>query len=76
MERKSYKKQLHVEMSSDKPSADALLITDRDRCFAPVGKPGICGVLDNEDSVSWLERNKKPNSLNSCFNLSFCFVIP
>lgn len=31
---------LPEEISKDKPSADALLTTDRDRCLAPVGKPG------------------------------------
>lgn len=40
------------EISNDKPSADALLITERDRCLAPVGKPGTCGVFDADDSVS------------------------
>lgn len=43
------------ETSRDRPSADALFITDRDRCLAPVGKPGTGGVFNGDDSVSWLK---------------------
>lgn len=41
---------LPEDTSKDNPSADALLITERDRCLAPVGKPGTdCIVLEDGD---------------------------
>lgn len=47
------------EMSSERPSADALLITERDRCLAPVGKPvGACGVFDGSVSCLKIELYK------------------
>lgn len=47
------------ETSNDKPSADALLITERERCFAPVGRPGTCGVFAGDNSVSCLQAKEQ-----------------
>lgn len=49
---KKIKKYLPDDTSKERPSADALFITERDRCFAPVGKPGTGGVFNGDDSVS------------------------
>lgn len=40
-------------MSSDSPSAEALLTNERERFLCAVGSPGVpCNALDDEDSVS------------------------